>query len=172
LNHDLVWALFRSYSLDPLFDIAEYILSPDERDVRFACGLLYLKPPLDPKDEVKKKALHDAYLGWLRENGEYLYFTGDNFQRTSEPVFSVLNASAKYVGKPVSKMTGVPLGGVTPHEQMVMALFDISDDGEKARLLSYSEKLREKDPASWTGFLSLPFDKHRSAAHGGTEGLV
>jgi hypothetical protein len=171
-NHDLVWALFRSYSLDSLSGAAEYILSPDEKDVGFACRLLYLKPPRDPRDEAEKKALHDAYLGWLYENSEYMYFTGDSFQRTSEPVFSVLNASAKYIGKPVSKETGIPLGGVTLHEQTVMALFERSDDGEKARLLSYSEKLRKNDPASWTGFLSLPFEKQRSAAHGGTEGIV
>lgn len=171
-HHDLVWALFHAYRIEPLAEIAENLLSSDERDVRFACSLLYLEPPRNMRDETEKKMVHDAFLSWLEENGEYLYFTGDSFQRTGEPVFFALNAPAKYVGRPVSKKTGFPLGTLSEHERTVMDFFGRSNPDEKKRLLAYSDRLKKTDPASWKNYLSLAFADQRSAALGGMEGLV
>lgn len=170
-SHDIVWAVFRSHSIDSLKLIAEYLLSPDRRDAEFSARLLYLKPPSDLMLAANKK-LYESYLSWLEENGEFLYFTGDNFQRTSEPAFFKLNASAKYIGKPVSKRTGMPLGNLSDNELRTMNLFENAGEREKEALLAHSDRLKKNDPQAWEDFINSAFETQWAAAVSSREGSV
>lgn len=93
LIHDLVWAFFQSKDPYTLRLIAEYLKSPEEKDVELCCQLLNLNPDNINKAEIKNQ--YDDYLGWLDENFSYLYFTGESFQLTGSPVLFRVDLDSK-----------------------------------------------------------------------------
>ncbi|MGH4117329.1 hypothetical protein [Clostridium sp.] len=97
-THDLIWAFFEARDPYSLMLIANYLHSDDERDIKLACKLLDFVPSIDMTTSRDSKDKYMAFFYWLIENYRFLYFTGESFQRTSNPIPYKIDSDAKYKG--------------------------------------------------------------------------
>ncbi|MCJ7691677.1 MAG: hypothetical protein MUO60_20530, partial [Clostridiaceae bacterium] len=78
--------------------IANYLYSDDPRDIKLACKLLDSVPFIDITTSRDSKDKYMDFFYWLKENYPFLYFTGESFQRTSNPIPFKIDLDAKYEG--------------------------------------------------------------------------
>jgi hypothetical protein len=97
-THDLIWAFFEARDPYNLMLIANYLYSDEARDIELACKLLDFVPSIDMTTSRDSKDKYTAFFHWLRENYRFLYFTGESFQRTSNPIPYKIDSDVKYEG--------------------------------------------------------------------------
>jgi hypothetical protein len=85
-THDLIWAFFRSSTPDALKLTAERICSSDQQDIDLACHLLNFESSYLSLNTEDRQKQYQTYLQWLNENAPFLYFTGESFQYSSNPI--------------------------------------------------------------------------------------
>lgn len=85
-NHDLIWTFFEARDPYSLMLIANYLHSDDIRDIKLACKLLDFVPSIDMSTSRDSKDKYTTFFYWLKQNYHFLYFTGESFQRTSNPI--------------------------------------------------------------------------------------
>jgi hypothetical protein len=85
-THDLLWAFFQSSVPEALKLTAERICSSNQQDVDLAYHLLHFDASLSSLNILDRQSKLQAYLQWLNENAPFLYFTGESFQYSSNPV--------------------------------------------------------------------------------------
>jgi hypothetical protein len=94
--HDLIWAYFRSSTPDTLKLTAERICSSDQQDIDLACHLLNLEASYSSLNTEDRQKQYQTYLQWLNENAPFLYFTGESFQYSSNPIlYKVVKAGGE-----------------------------------------------------------------------------
>ncbi len=96
--------------------MARYLLSDDMHDVSLAARLLHLELPEDAGKAERRRELFAKYREWLRENRSFLYFTGEQFNLSSEPVAMRADPEAVYLQKEISPKNGGPASPLTEHE--------------------------------------------------------
>lgn len=159
--HDLAWALFGSGDPRVLRLTAEYLRSPNRRDVELAGKLLRNAPP-DRADGGPEQNRYGACVSWLRENGPYLEFTGESFHQSSEPELFRVNLEAKYLCNQASARAAEDDGR--------LEAFRGIPSGQKERLAARSNRLYRNDPRRWREWMAYPVEKQMEAG-GGTGGF-
>ena len=164
--HDLAWAYFQTRDADALRIVAKRLLSPDRRDAEFAGALLHMEP-----DELKtgrdRRKKYMEFNGWLEENNPYLYFTGESFQLTNNPVVCDVDLDAKYLSKDISPRSRKPLSPLTEEENGCLKNFKEAPDDDRTVLAKYSHRLHEEDPVYWAQWLRSPVGEQLRIARDG-----
>jgi hypothetical protein len=93
--HDLIWAFFRIGDPFVLELLAEHVRSSDPEEAALACRLLNINAGSGNDESGGKQKLYEDYFRWVGENKPFLYFTGECFQATNEPVFCRIDLQKK-----------------------------------------------------------------------------
>lgn len=154
-NHDLVWAYFRWQKPETLRLLASYLRSPDPNDNALAQKLL--GPNLVGNGGgIMSEETYNNLLAWLEENAEYLYFTGEDFQYSSEPNPCEVNLAAKYLCKRVDHDSGEPLAPLTEEERKQLENFHQIPPEDQEELSRLSHRMFSRDPAAWNKWIQTP----------------
>lgn len=158
LIHDLVWCFFQARNPVCLTLIAGYIRSPNERDVDLAFKLLHIAPKETSRGNGRQKQYQD-YLAWLQENKKFLYFTGENFQRTSDPQPCDVDLDAKYLCKEISAYDKKPLDPLTETDNSRLEHFHEAGEEEAVILSKYSHRIHDQNIRLWNQWIQYPVAK-------------
>lgn len=158
--HNLVWAFFRVRDPYALRLIAQHIRSSDPKEREFALMLLDLEAVTD--NDVQ----YSSFINWLKENDPYLYFTGESFQATSEPVFFSIDSERKYLNQPVTSRGAPgpkvyemqPAVPVSSMEHKSLEVFKTLSGEDQALLSDYSHALRKENASEWKKWMRYPVD--------------
>ena len=165
--HDLIWAYFKTRSTDALRIIAGHLRSPVRKDVELARSLLHL-----PENGAEGRKQYGEYLSWLRENGPYLYFTGESYQLTNAPSPCGVDLGAKFLCREISPRSRRPLTPLTREEEERLSGFNGAGDEEKETLARYSRKLHDDDPSGWNRWMQYPVSRQIEIAGYGRRELI
>lgn len=153
-NHDLIWSFFQARDPYSLMLIANYLNSEDINDVKLAGQLLNFVPSIDMTRGGDSKKQYLSFFYYLKENYPFLYFTGESFQRTSNPVPYVIALDAKYLCKRVSVNTGKPFIPLTQNENNLSNYFNKLDDDNKQLLSNFSLKVQYQNKYLWRSWIN------------------
>ncbi|NNU77456.1 hypothetical protein [Clostridium estertheticum] len=163
-NHDLIWTFFQARDPYSLMLIANYLDSENINDVKLAGQLLDFVPAIDMTRIVDVKKQYLSFFYYLKENYPFLYFTGESFQRTSNPKPYAIATDAKYLCKRVSVYTGEPFIPLTKHENILSNYFNKLDDNNKQLLSNFSLKIQNKNKYLWRSWINQPIINQISTA--------
>ncbi|MBU3176594.1 hypothetical protein KPL47_09425 [Clostridium estertheticum] len=155
-NHDLIWTFFQARDPYSLMLIANYLDSEDITDVKLASQLLNFEPSIDMTRGVDSKKQYLSFFYYLKENYPFLYFTGESFQRTSNPKPYAIAIDAKYLCKRVSVYTGEPFIPLTKNESNLSNYFNKLDDNNKRLLSNFSLKIQYENKYLWRSWINQP----------------
>lgn len=166
-THDLMWSFFQIRHPYTLKLIAERIRSSDKEDAELACKLLNINSISD--DNQKQ---YEDYLQWLKENDPFLYFTGENLQFSSHPVFCKVDLERKYLVRGIPTYSRQPYYPVNDIEKRCLEAFKQLNDEEKTVLSDYSYKIHNQNISKWQEWLQYPIDKQINSVKNGSEVFV
>ena len=155
-NHDLIWTFFQARDPYSLMLIANYLNSDDINDVKLASQLLDFMPSPDMTRGWDSKKQYISFFYSLKENYPFLYFTGESFQRTSNPKPYAIAIDAKYLCKRVSVYTGKPFIPLTKKENNLSNDFNKLDDNNKQLLSNFSLKIQYENKYLWRSWINQP----------------
>ncbi len=160
--HYLSWAVFQIKSPQALKLIAQRVRSGNDPDVKLACGMLGMKDPdVNAQDSQQR---YERYLRWLSDNDPYLYFSGESYQMSSEPVFYRIDLERKYLHRGTSHYERQPLDAADETQRMSLAAFKALSFEEKKVLAEYSHRAYKTNPAAWQQWLQRPVAEQLAAA--------
>ena len=165
--HDLVWACFQTRDANALRFIAGYLRSSVPKDVDLARTLLHLPQDVPLRSNSDKQKQYAAYLSWLKENGPYLYFTGESFQFTNNPIPCGVDLEAKYLCKDHGIRDRKQFTPLTDAERASLTKFNQVSEKEKKVLAKHSQRLHRKNPSYWNQWMQYPVDKQMNIAQYG-----
>lgn len=161
LTHDLVWTFFECKDSSCLTLIARYLKSSDPDNANLAKKLLGLGDARD-KDEQ-----YEYFIDWVRENGPYLYFSGESFQQSGNPKHFTVMMGGKYLRSAVFPHTGKIIRQLSEKEKKLLSEFNSLEYKLQVLLTDYSEELHNKDKNLWNTWLTLPLEEQIKQAHSG-----
>lgn len=148
--YDAEWAFFESGDAQCISLVSKRLASPDVRDVMLAQNLLRFLPCFDPGQQGSKQ--YSGVIRWIRENGPYLFYTGESSLMRGEPCRFTLSLESKYLQRPQPQSDMPPL----PGERERLNEFGSLDERTKARLSDYSQRLHAGDIKSWNRWIGAP----------------
>ncbi|MBU3160021.1 hypothetical protein KPL37_09680 [Clostridium frigoris] len=163
-NHDLIWAFFQARDPHSLMLIANYLDSEDIADVKLAGKLLDFVPSIDITRGEYIKDNYISFVCYLKENYPFLYFTGESFQRESNPKPYCLAIDAKYLCKRVSVNTGIPFIPLTQKETSLSNYFNKLDYDNKQLLSNFSLKIHYENKYLWRSWINQSIIKQINTA--------
>lgn len=165
--HDLVWACFQTRDANALRFIAKYLRSSVSKDVDLARTLLHLPQDMPLRSNSDKQTQYAAYLLWLKENGPYLYFTGESFQFTNNPIPCSVDLEAKYLCKDHGIRNRKLFTPLTDAERASLIKFDQVSENKKMILAKHSQRLHRENSSYWNQWMQYPVDKQMKIAQYG-----
>ncbi len=169
--HDLAWAYMQSREPDALRHIAKRLISQSRSDNELAAELLHMNTD-DLKSARGRQKKYTEFSEWLKENDSYLYFTGESFQLTNNPVVCDVDLEAKYLSKKISPRNRKPIDPLTEEENGSLKQFKDTQDEDKTALAKYSHKLHDEDPDNWSKWMHMPVMEQVRTAREGRRELV
>lgn len=164
-THDLIWAFFQATDPNSLMLIANYLHSDNIVDVKLACKLLDFVPSIDMAVEKDNKKLYMNFIYYLKENKPFLYYTGESFQRTSNPMPYILALDSKYLCRPISVYTGKPLIPYTDKENRLSDDFNKLSVDKKLLLSNYSLRSHYENLYLWNLWINNSILDQINIAH-------
>lgn len=158
-THDLVWAFFESKDPNCLFLIGDKLNSNDTKEVVLACNLLNFIPGIDLKLASNKESLYLTFIHWFEENSSFLYYTGESFQQTSNPIPYSVDLESKYLCKISSKAKGKKFSQLTTNQLHQLTAFNNLDISIKTFLANFSYKTRKRNVHWWNSWLQKPINE-------------
>ncbi len=153
--YDLIWAFFECRNPDSLTLISNYLKSNNSQDVLLAKKLLSFIPNIDMYS-YNNNSLYIYANKWLKENSNYLYYTGESFHQTNNPIPYILVYEAKYLYKPISSSTGKALHKLTSKEKDLLEKFSNLDEYNKLLLSQFSYQLYNQNIHLWKIWINSP----------------
>ncbi len=163
-THDLIWAFFQARDPYSLMLIANYLDSDDLNDVKLACKLLDFVPSIDMTIEKDHKKQYMDFFYWLEENYSFLHFTGESFQRTSNPIPYIVALDSKYLCRQIPIYTGKPLIPLTKKENRLLSYFNNLDEYNKLLLSKFSREINNQNINLWESWINRSVAKQISIA--------
>jgi len=157
--YDLVWAFFEFENPDKLIMVANRLRSSNRKDVELACKFLNFIPCIGMNNKEDHMKQHKCSLKWIKQNKDFLYYTGETFLQTSSPYRYAVSKEAKYLQKPASNVNGELSRLLTQDELICLDSFKKLDDDSKLRLSNYSSMLYHKSKYRWRKWRQNPIDK-------------
>lgn len=162
--NDLTGSYFKSRSTEALKYISRYLLSPNESDVDLACRLLHIHVPEHPVSNRQKRTHYNQFVSWLKENGPYLYFSGENMHSSSEPAPLSVNWEAKYLSKNVSGENGALLEPLDAVQESALVKYRRLTADDQVLLSSYSARVKKANPRRWQEWIKNDLDEQLRVA--------
>lgn len=159
--HDLVWAFFQSKDKSTINLLSNYLKSEDQDHVELAGKLLNFSPPAG----LHISSYHGIYKRWLLDNDDFIYFTGQSLQLTSDPKAFTVNTQAKYLNKKVSFKNGDPLRGLTKSDKNNIQYFNELSAEDKTILADYSYQLNRDDIKAWYKWMTWDINEQLEIAN-------
>lgn len=123
-------------------------------------------PEYAPGHAPDNLTLYKLCLEWLGQNLPFLYYTGDTFQQTCNPIPYAVAWEAKYLCKVISANTGKILAPLTKDEEKLLLNFKAQSHSSKVILADYSFRLYRQDRKLWNTWFCYPVaDQVRMAAY-------
>ena len=94
-NHDLIWALFKTNDVSVLENVVEHLKSEDKEEKEFSNELLNNAIEIKTEEMPANINVYDNYVQWLKENNQYINFTGEGYNQSSKPNFFKVDNPAK-----------------------------------------------------------------------------
>jgi hypothetical protein len=168
--HDLTWAYFQSGHPDAMRLIARRLSSADPSDIELVCRLLHIDDPGSDPDRCWKE--YQPYMQWLRDNGPYLYFTGESMQYASAPIFYRVDPEREYLQKGNASYHRKPITPADEEERRRLEAFAALPEEEKTSLAEYSHRFHAKNAAGWKRWMRRPIEEQIRTAKAEGEGSV
>lgn len=92
-NHDLIWAFLKSKNKFLFLEILKYLKSSNIIDREFANELL----SQFTNDKVENS--YKYWSKWINENNDFLFYSNQHFQLTSNPKCYLIDYDSKFIGK-------------------------------------------------------------------------
>ncbi|MCX8128801.1 MAG: hypothetical protein N3I35_01725 [Clostridia bacterium] len=169
--YDLAWGLLESSNPDCLVLIAERLNSDVSSDVELARKLLSFIPCMNSNTARENKKLYQAVSSWIHENYPFLYYTGEGFQQTSNPVPYAVSYEAKYLCRPVYPESGKIKDPLGENENKLLSDIKDLDSTKKSLLANYSYRLYCQNIYWWNKWLTYPVAEQVRIAETMTGGL-
>ncbi|TDT51228.1 hypothetical protein [Fonticella tunisiensis] len=169
--YDLVWAFFQCRDPYSLSLIANYLHSRDIKDVKLSHRLLSFIPDMAYEMRADNEKQYSFCIRWIRENGPFLYFTGENFHQTSRPTPYKLSLEAKYLCKSICLDNGKPIAPVTEEEQRLLDNFNKLNDDIRMLLANCSVLLNHQNLYWWNMWIHYPLSEQIKIARTRIGGL-
>lgn len=158
-THDLLWSFFEAKDPKSFILVANYLLSDHNKDIELARKLLKFASDVNMTINTPPYYQYLHFISWLKENYFYLYFTGESFQQTNQPIPYVVVLEAKYLSKVVSIDTGKILELLTEKDVSYIHTFRSLDKNTKIMLANFSHFLHHRDYQFWTHWLNYSISK-------------
>ncbi|NMM63881.1 hypothetical protein HBE96_14585 [Clostridium sp. P21] len=156
LIHNLVWAFFECRDPKSLIIIAQGLQSKELKDIELSKKLLNFVPGVTMIENMDKNSCYLYFLNWLEKNFLFLHFTGESFQKSSNPIPYIVILRAKYICAPVSIDSGKILTPLKKEEINLLKLFDKLDNNTKLLLSNFSFNFHRKNIYNWNKWLYSP----------------
>jgi hypothetical protein len=157
--YDLVWAFFEVADSEHLILMANRLRSSNKKDVELARKLLNFIPCIGMYSEEDNIKQYQCSLNWIKQNRDFLYYTGETYLQTSDPYRYAVSMEAKYLQKTASSVNGELSRSLTEEEYTYLDNFKKLDDDSKIRLSNWSSLLYRKSKNRWSKWLQNPIDK-------------
>ncbi len=164
--NDLVWTFFQSHEPSSLILIADRLKSPHPKDVDLARKLLSFCPRINTIGHMPGEDQYTFFIDWLKENSLFLYFSGETFQQSTNPIPYVVVLEAKYLYKIVDLHTGRTFEACTEKESLLLDAYKELDINTKISLSNFSYLLHQKDISSWKAWIQYPIMDQIEIARG------
>lgn len=170
-SYDLIWACFESRDPQVLILIANRFLSTGKKDVELAGKLLRFIPCKGKDSNMDPLQQYSCCMHWIYENYPFLYYTGESFQQSCNPIPYAASLEAKYLCKTVSAEDGKVLAPLTIEENNLLRSFKRLDSYNRVLLSNYSFLLYRKNPYHWKTWIRYPIGEQIRIAGGKGGGL-
>lgn len=157
--NDMVWAYFESKDINAIKLIAKRLLSDDNTDINLAKRLLNLNDII-----IDKQKFYNDYNAWMQDNDDFLYFTEECNQFTSNPTPIKTDLLRKYLNKGAKTYKKTTVEVEDENEKQCLAVFSQLDMKDKALLSDFSNTLNKKDLAEWERWIHLPVQEQLEIA--------
>lgn len=163
--YDLVWAFFEIHNPKNLLLIAERLRSEHQRDVRLAMKLLSFVPIMKDSGSVNRNRLYMECVKWIKDNAEYLDYTGESFQQANSPIPYTLCYESKYVHKAKKDNEAFTKDMLDEDQANAVDAFATLNQSAKEVLSDFSNTLYEKDQKAWKEWIRSPINEQIKAAN-------
>ncbi|MHB8064968.1 MAG: hypothetical protein ACYDG2_20490 [Ruminiclostridium sp.] len=157
--YDLVWVFFEVSDSENLIIMANRLRSSNRKDVELARKFLNFVPCIGMNSEEDHIKQYQCSLRWLKQNKDFLYYTGETCLQTSNPYLYAVSLEAKYLQKTASSINGELSRSLTEGEVTCLDRFKKLDAASKLCLSNYSSILYRKSKYRWGKWLKNPIDK-------------
>jgi len=157
--YDLVWTFFEVPDSENLFLIANRLRSTNRKDVELARKFLNFIPCLGTYNGEDNMKQYQCSQKWIKQNKDFLYYTGETYLQTGNPYRYAVSLEAKYLQKTASFLNGELSRSLTEDESICLDSFKALDNDSKLRLSNYSSMLYQKSKHRWSKWLQNPIDK-------------
>lgn len=168
--HELIWCFCQSRDPNSLKLISQYLDSGDKKDTELSRKILHY-PNLQSNNPSIENYSNHAYQGWLKENFDYLYFTSESFQQSSEPEICCVDLGAKYLGKKIAPHNRQMLAPLNKNEQEHLDAFHQLDYDEQVNLCNFAHKVHKQNRSLQNKWSSYPVSKQVHLAQSGLGGI-
>ena len=126
--------------------------------------LLAFIPDISTYKNTNKQRPYKAFQQWIEENNRFLYYTGENYQQSTNPVPYKIALGAKYLCKAVSVDTGIIIESLTSEDYILIDNFNTLKEEVRRELSNFSFKLHKEDIYYWNIWLRYPVNKQLEIA--------
>lgn len=162
--YDLVWAFFEVADSENLIRVANRLSSPEQKDVELARKFLNFIPCIGENSEQDQMKQYQCSVKWLKDNRDFLYYTGETCLQTSNPHRYTVSLEAKYLQKSITSVNEKLSRSLIEGELTYLESFKKLDAAQKLYLSNYSSLLYHKSKYRWKKWLKTPIDKQLNIA--------
>lgn len=155
-TYDLIWALLEAGEPDSLNLIANQLNSGHVKDIELARKILRFIPHIRLAPAADSRIQYIWVKNWLQENQSFLYYTGESFHQSCEPLPFALSMEAKYLCMKVSTDTGKISERLSDAEKMLLNSFNRLNRNLQELLSNYSYYLYRQNIYGWNCWLHAP----------------
>lgn len=170
--HDLIWILFQSNDTTVLELISNHLNSNDNREKKLAFDLLTHDYPRIRNKQLDSANLYNTFHAFIDENKNYITFTGESFNLSSNPTFFNVNLDSKYLCKKIDRSSTIHHLPFTINELKQLKDFHKLDREKQIQLADFSNSMYKDNLTSWNQWVKEPVIQQTYALHNSYGGNI
>ncbi len=162
--YDLTWAFFETINTNNLLMVVERLRSPESKDVELARKFLNFIPCINDNSMQDPIRQYQGCIRWLNQNFNFLYYTGETNQQTSNPRRYAISLEAKYLQRNLSGVNGEAPRALNRFQTNILDNFKQLDEETKVFLSDCSDMLYRRNRYRWGRWLESPVESQIETA--------